>query len=251
MSGPPGQKPALRASGSPKSRFQVDVVTEAERAEVSPGGRSAASGTDDPKGRSRVVVGFLDPEGLGSAMDIGLPPDVSHNGDTVKSDSVSLHSTGTGHTHVSDSQSNTYYMRTFGHNTIDAVPNIDFYRQTAAPLGEKLIRPSLSELHDELDKEPFEDGLANGEEPTAADEATALAAKQAAGGTVKFGWVKGVLVRCMLNIWGVMLFIRMSWIVGQAGIGLTIAIICMATLVTTITGLSTSAIATNGFVRGG
>ena len=26
-------------------------------------------------------------------------------------------------------------------------------------------------------------------------------------------------VRCMLNIWGVMLFIRMSWIVGQAGIG--------------------------------
>lgn len=33
--------------------------------------------------------------------------------------------------------------------------------------------------------------------------------------------------------------------------GLTIAIILMATLVTTITGLSTSAIATNGFVRGG
>ena len=43
-------------------------------------------------------------------------------------------------------------MRTFGHNTIDAVPNIDFYRQTEAPLGDKLIRPTLSELHDELDK---------------------------------------------------------------------------------------------------
>lgn len=26
-------------------------------------------------------------------------------------------------------------------------------------------------------------------------------------------------VRCMLNIWGVMLFIRLSWIVGEAGIG--------------------------------
>ncbi|XP_033827933.1 solute carrier family 12 member 2-like [Periophthalmus magnuspinnatus] len=142
-------------------------------------------------------------------------------------------------------------MRTFGHNTIDAVPNIDFYRQTAAPFGEKLTRPSLSELHDELDKEPFEEGLANGDEPSAAEEAAALAAKEAKGGMVKFGWVKGVLIRCMLNIWGVMLFIRMSWIVGQAGIGLTIAIIFMATLVTTITGLSTSAIATNGFVRGG
>uniref|UniRef100_A0A670JW76 Solute carrier family 12 member 2 n=1 Tax=Podarcis muralis TaxID=64176 RepID=A0A670JW76_PODMU len=58
-------------------------------------------------------------------------------------------------------------------------------------------------------------------------------------------------VRCMLNIWGVMLFIRLSWIVGQAGIGLAVLVIAMATVVTTITGLSTSAIATNGFVRGG
>lgn len=35
----------------------------------------------------------------------------------------------------------------------------------------------------------------------------------------KFGWIEGVLVRCLLNIWGVILFLRMSWIVGQAGIG--------------------------------
>ncbi|XP_053182169.1 solute carrier family 12 member 2-like [Scomber japonicus] len=235
-----GQKPSLKTGGSAESRFQVDVVTEAD----------GSKPPEDSRSRSKVV-GFLDPGALGSAMDIGLPPDVSKEPDTTKSDSVSLHSTGTGHTHISDSHSNTYYMRTFGHNTIDAVPNIDFYRQTAASFGEKLTRPSLSELHDELDKEPFEDGLANGEEPSAAEEAAALAAKEAKRGSVKFGWVKGVLVRCMLNIWGVMLFIRMSWIVGQAGIGLTIAIILMATVVTTITGLSTSAIATNGFVRGG
>uniref|UniRef100_A0A669BE93 Solute carrier family 12 member 2 n=1 Tax=Oreochromis niloticus TaxID=8128 RepID=A0A669BE93_ORENI len=245
-------KPSLRSDDSAQSRFQVDVVMEASSAAPGPAAPSAPASTDgsrppeESKGRFRVV-GFIDP----GAMDIGLPPDVSHEPDTAKSDSVSLHSTGTGHTHISDSHSNTYYMRTFGHNTIDAVPNIDFYRQTAAPFGEKLTRPSLSELHDELDKEPFEDGLANGEEPSAAEEAAALAAKEAKGGTVKFGWVKGVLIRCMLNIWGVMLFIRMSWIVGQAGIGLTIAIILMATVVTTITGLSTSAIATNGFVRGG
>uniref|UniRef100_A0AAQ5ZMT2 Solute carrier family 12 member 2 n=1 Tax=Amphiprion ocellaris TaxID=80972 RepID=A0AAQ5ZMT2_AMPOC len=251
-----GQKPSLRTGSSPQSRFQVDVVTEASSAAPGPAPAPAPGSTDgsrppeESKGRFRVV-GFMDPGALGSAMDIGLPPDVSHEPDTAKSDSVSLHSTGTGQTHISDSHSNTYYMRTFGHNTIDAVPNIDFYRQTAAPFGEKLTRPSLSELHDELDKEPFEEGLANGEEPSAAEEAAALAAKEAKGGTVKFGWVKGVLIRCMLNIWGVMLFIRMSWIVGQAGIGLTIAIILMATLVTTITGLSTSAIATNGFVRGG
>uniref|UniRef100_A0A7N8WN68 Solute carrier family 12 member 2-like n=1 Tax=Mastacembelus armatus TaxID=205130 RepID=A0A7N8WN68_9TELE len=250
-----GQKPSLKSGASSQSRFQVAVVTEASSTTPASASTDGSRAQDESKGRSRVV-GFLDSGALGSAMDIGLPPDVSHEPDTTKSDSISLHSTGTGHTHISDSHSNTYYMRTFGHNTIDAVPNIEFYRQTAAPFGEKLTRPSLSELHDELDKvtttpEPFEDGLANGEEPSAAEEAAALAAKEGKGGTVKFGWIKGVLIRCMLNIWGVMLFIRMSWIVGQAGIGLTIAIILMATLVTTITGLSTSAIATNGFVRGG
>uniref|UniRef100_A0A3Q3WVI1 Solute carrier family 12 member 2 n=1 Tax=Mola mola TaxID=94237 RepID=A0A3Q3WVI1_MOLML len=248
-----GHKPSLVSGNSAQSRFHVDVVTEASSsvpAQGSPPTPASTDGSkpaDESKGRFKVV-GFLDP-----GADIGLPPDVSHDPDTARSDSVSLHSTGTGHTHISDSHSNTYYMRTFGHNTIDAVPNIDFYRQTAAPLGDKLSRPSLSELHDELDKVTTirPDGLANGEEPSAADEAAALAAKEAKGGIVKFGWIKGVLVRCMLNIWGVMLFIRMSWIVGQAGIGLTIAIILMATVVTTITGLSTSAIATNGFVRGG
>lgn len=32
-------------------------------------------------------------------------------------------------------------------------------------------------------------------------------------------YVLCVQVRCMLNIWGVMLFIRLSWVFGQAGIG--------------------------------
>jgi hypothetical protein len=38
-------------------------------------------------------------------------------------------------------------------------------------------------------------------------------------GIVKFGWIKGVLIRNLLNIWGVMLFLRLSWVVAQAGIG--------------------------------
>uniref|UniRef100_A0A673JAL2 Solute carrier family 12 member 2-like n=1 Tax=Sinocyclocheilus rhinocerous TaxID=307959 RepID=A0A673JAL2_9TELE len=128
-----------------------------------------------------------------------------------------------------------------------------------------------------------EDGFANGEELTPAEEAAAKEASESKG-VVKFGWIKGVLVRgvnirsnmlqqtsaqqlmafhesklhpssvqvrCMLNIWGVMLFIRMTWIVGQAGIAYSCIIVVMATVVTTITGCSTSAIATNGFVRGG
>ncbi|KAJ8371597.1 hypothetical protein AAFF_G00306830 [Aldrovandia affinis] len=244
-----------------QSRFQVDPVAEAAAAEdkskinifpalgeevaLSKASEGSTRG-EESKGRFRVV-NFVDPSGEEIPPDSA--PDGVQSGDTIKSEG-SLHSSTGGHHYYYDTHTNTYYLRTFGHNTIDAVPNIDFYRQTVAPLGEKLIRPTLSELHDELDKEPFDDGFANGEELTPADEVTIMEAVESKG-AVKFGWVKGVLVRCMLNIWGVMLFIRMTWIVGQAGIALACVIVLMAMVVTIITGLSTSAIATNGFVRGG
>ncbi|KAJ0069229.1 hypothetical protein NL108_003157, partial [Boleophthalmus pectinirostris] len=67
----------------------------------------------------------------------------------------------------------------------------------------------------------------------------------------RFGWVQGVLIRCMLNIWGVILYLRLPWITAQAGIGLTWVIILLSSTITGITGLSTSAIATNGKVKGG
>ncbi|KAM4861322.1 solute carrier family 12 member 2 isoform 2-T2 [Thomomys bottae] len=263
-----------------QSRFQVDPVSEnAGRAaaaaaaaagketpaEGSAAGESAATrGSEEAKGRFRV--NFVDPAASSSADGSlseaagvgGDGPNVSfqNGGDTVLSEGGSQHSggggSGSGHhqQYYYDTHTNTYYLRTFGHNTMDAVPRIDHYRHTAAQLGEKLLRPSLAELHDELEKEPFEDGFANGEESTPTRDAVVTYTPESKG-VVKFGWIKGVLVRCMLNIWGVMLFIRLSWIVGQAGIGLSVIVIAMATVVTTITGLSTSAIATNGFVRGG
>lgn len=70
-------------------------------------------------------------------------------------------------------------------------------------------------------------------------------------GVLKFGWIKGVLMRCILNIWGVMLFLRLSWVVGQAGVLEGILLILTTTVVTTITALSMSAISTNGVVKGG
>uniref|UniRef100_A0A3Q3K984 Uncharacterized protein n=1 Tax=Monopterus albus TaxID=43700 RepID=A0A3Q3K984_MONAL len=58
-------------------------------------------------------------------------------------------------------------------------------------------------------------------------------------------------IRCMLNIWGVILFLRLSWIISQAGILLTCLIILMSVTVTSVTALSISAIATNGRVISG
>lgn len=68
---------------------------------------------------------------------------------------------------------------------------------------------------------------------------------------IKLGWIQGVLIPCLLNIWGVMLFLRLSWVVAQAGILHTFIIIGISALVCVITTLSLSAISTNGEVKGG
>ena len=49
-------------------------------------------------------------------------------------------------------------------------------------------------------------------------------------GIVKLGWVKGVYIKCLLNIWGVMLFLRLTWVVGQAGLFQGLCIITLANI---------------------
>lgn len=56
---------------------------------------------------------------------------------------------------------------------------------------------------------------------------------------------------CLLNIFGVIMFLRVGWIVGQAGIIQTLAIMAISAVVTTLTALSMSAICTNGAILGG
>ncbi|XP_073320253.1 solute carrier family 12 member 1 isoform X3 [Pagrus major] len=146
----------------------------------------------------------------------------------------------------------------FGHDTLDRVPNIDFYRNAGSVSGHRAVRPSLQELHEVFQKNGAisvpdtveDDGEGSNGTPSDPDLESAVPIDTNKGG-VKFGWIRGVLVRCMLNIWGVMLFIRLSWIFGHAGWGLGIVVILLSCVVTTITGLSMSAICTNGVVRGG
>ncbi|XP_061596072.1 solute carrier family 12 member 1 [Cololabis saira] len=144
----------------------------------------------------------------------------------------------------------------FGHDTLDRLPHIDFYRNEGSVSGHRAVRPSLQELHDVFQKngaisvpETVEDDSERSD-GTASEDMESAIANESKGG-LKFGWIRGVLVRCMLNIWGVMLFIRLSWVFGQAGWGLGIVVILLSCVVTTITGLSMSAICTNGVVRGG
>lgn len=67
----------------------------------------------------------------------------------------------------------------------------------------------------------------------------------------KLGWIQGVLIPCLLNIWGVMLFLRMPWIVAESGIFQATVIIVISTIICGLTTLSLSALCTNGVVKGG
>ncbi|XP_029388314.1 solute carrier family 12 member 3 isoform X2 [Mus pahari] len=152
----------------------------------------------------------------------------------------------------------TLYMRTFGYNTIDVVPAYEHYANSAVPGEPRKVRPTLADLHSFLKQEgshlhalafdgrqghELTDGLVEDESGTNSEKSP--------GEPVRFGWVKGVMIRCMLNIWGVILYLRLPWITAQAGIVLTWLIILLSVMVTSITGLSISAISTNGKVKSG
>ncbi|MBN3292557.1 S12A3 protein, partial [Polypterus senegalus] len=154
----------------------------------------------------------------------------------------------------SPTHTNTFSMRTFGYNTMDAVPKYDYYTNTQGPGRSRTHRPSLAQLHtfsqDEVLPPVYENtDSADGEAKK--DGEDEQSEEKPSGEPVRFGWIKGVMIRCMLNIWGVILYLRLPWITAQAGIGLTWIIIIMSSCITGITGLSTSAIATNGKVKGG
>eukprot|EP00514_Thraustochytrium_sp_LLF1b_P013259 CAMPEP_0184552476 /NCGR_PEP_ID=MMETSP0199_2-20130426/29099_1 /TAXON_ID=1112570 /ORGANISM="Thraustochytrium sp., Strain LLF1b" /LENGTH=1180 /DNA_ID=CAMNT_0026947971 /DNA_START=237 /DNA_END=3779 /DNA_ORIENTATION=+ len=61
-----------------------------------------------------------------------------------------------------------------------------------------------------------------------------------------FGTLTGVYLPCLQNILGVILFLRLPWIVGQAGVLLTLGIVVICVSTTSLTTLSMSALATNG-----
>ncbi|KAG7521957.1 solute carrier family 12 member 3 [Solea senegalensis] len=143
-----------------------------------------------------------------------------------------------------------------GCGTLDSPPHYDFYADSVAWGRRRRCRASLHQLY----ADPLIPGVTE-------DKCSAPVYKWTAGGDSsdedegeqtepppdppRFGWIQGVMIRCMLNIWGVILYLRLPWITAQAGVGLTWVIILLSSFITGITGLSTSAIATNGKVKGG
>ena len=72
------------------------------------------------------------------------------------------------------------------------------------------------------------------------------------GETLKrFGWFSGVFTPSILTILGVIMFLRLGWVVGNAGLIGAIAIILLSHVITIATGMSVSSIATNRTVGAG
>lgn len=67
----------------------------------------------------------------------------------------------------------------------------------------------------------------------------------------RFGTFGGVFTPCVLTILGVIMFLRFGFVVGQAGVWAAILIVLASKLITMLTALSLSAIATNTKVEGG
>nr|XP_015820774.2 solute carrier family 12 member 3 [Nothobranchius furzeri] len=141
-----------------------------------------------------------------------------------------------------------------GYETLDAPPHYDFYANTQAWGRRRRFRPSLYELHgnpEDNTRPPLYEETTAGQMEGDTSEDEVDEEKEPPSEPTRFGWIQGVMIRCMLNIWGVILYLRLPWITAQAGIGMTWVIILLSASITGITGLSTSAIATNGKVKGG
>ena len=139
---------------------------------------------------------------------------------------------------------------------MEQAPDTQHYRDQSAirrPSLKDILAPSnISNDADASQKESV--GASAKEESGNAGDLAAYAKKASsspAESVKTLTWWDGVMIPCLLNIWGVIMFLRLGWVVGQAGIILGTAIITLSNVVTGITALSLFAICTNGEVKGG
>uniref|UniRef100_A0A674PNN6 Solute carrier family 12 member 4 n=1 Tax=Takifugu rubripes TaxID=31033 RepID=A0A674PNN6_TAKRU len=124
----------------------------------------------------------------------------------------------------------------------------EFYDRNLALFEEEMdIRPKVSSLLSRLvTYTNITQGVKEHEE-----EESAQASCKKAPKSPNMGTLMGVYLPCLQNIFGVILFLRLTWIVGMAGIMQSLLIVLMCCSCTMLTAISMSAIATNGVVPAG
>ncbi|XP_075693023.1 solute carrier family 12 member 4 [Rhinoderma darwinii] len=124
----------------------------------------------------------------------------------------------------------------------------EFYDRNLALFEEELdIRPKVSSLLSRLvNYTNLTQGAKEHEEAESGEAARKKVTKSPSMGTLM-----GVYLPCLQNILGVILFLRLTWIVGTAGVLQTLLIVLLCCCCTLLTAISMSAIATNGVVPAG
>ncbi|XP_035474914.2 solute carrier family 12 member 7 isoform X2 [Scophthalmus maximus] len=144
----------------------------------------------------------------------------------------------------------------------DGVPkeNSPFINNTEIDKGNSYDGTNMALFEEEMDSNPMVSSLLNklanytnltqgAQEHEEADEDEG--AKKKAVKSPQMGTFMGVYLPCLQNILGVILFLRLTWIVGTAGILESLAIVVLCCSCTMLTAISMSAIATNGVVPAG
>ncbi|KAJ6666090.1 hypothetical protein lerEdw1_000994 [Lerista edwardsae] len=124
----------------------------------------------------------------------------------------------------------------------------DYYDRNLALFEEELdIRPKVSSLLGKLvSYTNLTQGAKEHEEAENVDGSRRKVSKSPSMGTLM-----GVYLPCMQNIFGVILFLRLTWMVGTAGVLQSFLIVLICCCCTMLTAISMSAIATNGVVPAG
>ncbi|XP_070784511.1 solute carrier family 12 member 7 isoform X2 [Enoplosus armatus] len=146
--------------------------------------------------------------------------------------------------------------------TGDGVPkeNSPFINNTENDKGNSYDGTNMALFEEEMDSNPMVSSLLNklanytnltqgAQEHEEADDDEGP--KKKAVKSPQMGTFMGVYLPCLQNILGVILFLRLTWIVGTAGILESLAIVCLCCSCTMLTAISMSAIATNGVVPAG
>ncbi|XP_066506585.1 solute carrier family 12 member 6-like [Hoplias malabaricus] len=132
-------------------------------------------------------------------------------------------------------------------NNSHAVDDDDFYDRNLALFEEEMdTRPKVSSL---LSRLANYTNLTQGAREH--EEAESIGEKRKSSKAPQMGTFMGVYLPCLQNIFGVILFLRLTWVVGTAGILQALCIVFICCCCTMLTAISMSAIATNGVVPAG
>ncbi|XP_069554202.1 solute carrier family 12 member 7 isoform X2 [Brachyistius frenatus] len=147
-------------------------------------------------------------------------------------------------------------------NSGDGLPkeNSPFINNTDNDKGNSYDGTNMALFEEEMDSNPMVSSLLNklanytnltqgAQEHEEADDDEGP--KKKAVKSPQMGTFMGVYLPCLQNILGVILFLRLTWIVGTSGILESLAIVGLCCSCTMLTAISMSAIATNGVVPAG